>query len=271
MRRGAIIEVIDGTHPHATRAVALAHQTLIVVSAVAIALETVPDLPAWAVRALVATEIVVLSLFAAEYALRVVCADRPLRYVLSFWGIVDLLAWLPLLALFGSEWAALRTLRLLRLVRLLKLLHANRALRRLQLALGKCKGELTVFAFLAFIILYIAAVGIYTFEHEAQPEAFSSIPKSLWWAVVSFTTVGYGDMYPVTPEGRLFTMGVLFIGLGVIAVPTAVIVSALINTEVTGDLDEARETAAAAPPHRPARGEESEAPVAKRDPASGGG
>jgi voltage-gated potassium channel len=232
MRRSEIIEVIDGTHPTATRTIALAHQALIAISAVAIALETVPGLPGWAVRTLAATELLVLSLFAAEYVLRVVCANRPLRYVFSFWGVIDLLSWLPLIAVMNANWAALRTFRLLRLIRVLKLLHSNRALHRLEQALSQSRGELVVFAFLGFIVLYIAAVGIYIFEHEAQPEAFSSIPKSLWWAIVSFTTVGYGDLYPVTAEGRIFTAVVLFVGLGVIAVPTAVITSALIRTQV---------------------------------------
>ena len=72
-------------------------------------------------------------------------------------------------------------------------------------------------------MLYVSAVGIYLFEHEAQPEVFSSILTSLWWAVASFTTVGYGDMVPITPGGRLFTALVLFIGLGIIAVPAAIV------------------------------------------------
>lgn len=237
MRRSEIIEIIDGTHPRAGRSVALAHQGLIVLSGLAIAVETLPGLAPWMQRALASFEGVMLIVFALEYLLRIVCAPRPLRYVFSFWGAIDLLAWLPLLAVLNANWAALRTVRLLRLARLLKLLHANRALMRLELALSQSRGELVVFAFLAFIILYIAAVGIYIFEHEAQPDKFSSIPKSLWWAVVSFTTVGYGDMYPVTPGGRMFTAAVLFIGLGVIAVPTAIITSALLRTKLQDELE----------------------------------
>lgn len=236
MQRGDLIQILDGTHPTAGRGVALAHQALIVASALAIALETMPGLGPGAYRALWAFELVVLSLFAVEYALRVGCAPRPLRYVFSFWGIVDLLSWLPLIAVLNPNWVALRTIRLLRLIRLLKLLHANRALRRLEVALHRSRGELIVFAFLGFIVLYIAAVGIYIFEHEAQPDKFGSVPRSLWWAVVSFTTVGYGDAYPVTTGGRIFTSAVLFIGLGVIAVPTAIITSALIHTEIKDDV-----------------------------------
>lgn len=231
MRRREIVEIIDGTHPTAGRSVAFAHQGLIMVSALAISVETVAGMPAAAYRALQIFEIFVLIVFVAEYITRLVCTPHPLRYALSFWGIVDLLACLPALALVNPEWTALRTVRLLRLVRLLKLLHTNTALIRLQSALQRSRGELYVFTILAALTLYIAAVGIYIFEHEAQPEAFSSIPVSLWWAVVSFTTVGYGDIYPITAEGRLFTTAILFVGLGVIAVPTAIITSALIDND----------------------------------------
>lgn len=238
MRRFEIPLILDGTHPHYGKGVAFAHQGLIFLSGLAISLETIPALSDAARGALRAFELAVLTVFAAEYLTRLVCARHPLRYATSFWGIVDLLSCLPLLAFITPELAAARTLRLLRLVRLLKLLHTNRALRRLELALQRTQGELAVFVFLAAIILYIAAVGIYIFEHEAQPEAFSSIPISLWWAVVSFTTVGYGDIYPITTEGRLFTTVLLFIGLGVIAVPTALITSALINSDISKQVED---------------------------------
>jgi voltage-gated potassium channel len=240
--RTEIPQILDGTHPTASRAVALAHQALIILAGIALSIETVEGLPAWATAALNRFEVTVLVVFLAEYVTRLVCADRPLRYVLSFWGIVDLLAWLPLVFLLESQLATIRILRLLRLVRLFKLLHANRALTRLELALRSIRGELAVFAFLAMIILYIAAVGIYIFEHEAQPDNFSSIPMSLWWAVVSFTTVGYGDIYPITAAGRIFTACLLFVGLGVIAVPTALISSALIRTDISARDDTTNET-----------------------------
>lgn len=236
-RRGELIEIIDGTHPTAPRWPAYAHQGLIMLSAVAIAVETENGLPGWLRLALFGFEIFVLCTFAAEYLLRLWAAKNRWGYATSFWGIVDLVSVLPLFFVLSSNWAALRTLRLLRLVRVLKLVHTNRALIRLQTAMFQTRGELGVFAILAAIIVYIAGVGIYTFEHEAQPEVFSSIPDSLWWAVVSFTTVGYGDSYPITWGGRIFTMIILFIGLGVIAVPTAIITTALINVDLRENLE----------------------------------
>lgn len=238
MKRSEIPQMLDGTHPTAPRSVALAHQALIFASGLAISLETVPNLPVWAAAGLRGFELAILLLFAAEYVTRLVCAERPLRYAFSFWGGVDLLSCLPLLMFVSPELAAIRVLRLMRLVRLLKLLHTNAALKRLELALQSIRGELAVFAVLACVVIYIAGVGIYIFEHDAQPDAFSSIPISLWWAIVSFTTVGYGDIYPITAAGRIFTAALLFVGLGVIAVPTALISAALIRTDVSKHMDE---------------------------------
>lgn len=264
MRRTEIVQIIDGTHPTASRAPALAHQGLIMASGLAISLETLPGLPVWAMAALTAFEAAVLAVFVAEYLTRLVCAPRPLSYAVSFWGIVDLLACLPALALISPEWAAVRVLRLMRLVRLLKLLHTNRALMRMERAILSVRGELAIFAILAGMMLYIAAVGIYIFEHEAQPEAFSSIPTSLWWAIVSFTTVGYGDIYPITAEGRIFTALVLFVGLGVIAVPTALITSALINTELREEIE--RDIELSTGPHPSPRDRRAKSPHRKRKP-----
>ncbi|WP_138468284.1 ion transporter [Poseidonocella sp. HB161398] len=229
MRRDEILDVLEGTHPRLGRFVAFALNGAILFSAVAITLETIDTLPPLLRETMRVFEWVVLAIFTAEYVTRLVCAPHPLRYALSFWGIVDLMSCLPALAVLHPQWAALRSLRIVRLFRLLKLLRAAHALDRLSGALGSVKGDLAVFALIAGIVLYIAAVGIYIFEHEAQPEAFGSIPESFWWAIVSFTTVGYGDSYPITVGGRIFTSAILFVGLGVIAVPAAVITSALIE------------------------------------------
>ena len=89
------------------------------------------------------------------------------------------------------------------------------------------KEELIIFSAVTLMLLYLSAVGIYHFEHAAQPENFKSIFDSLWWAVATLTTVGYGDVYPITLGGRMFTFVILMLGLGVVAVPTGIIASAL--------------------------------------------
>lgn len=234
MSRTDIVNILDGTHPNWGRVPALILQGLILLSAVAIAVETVQGIPAGLSRLLYGIEVLLLGVFVLEYLVRVICSPKPLRYIFSFWGIVDLLACGPALALLQPQWQVIRTLRLLRLVRLLKLFRTSVALDRLGRALHLVKGELIVFGILSALMLYVSAVGIYLFEHEAQPEAFSSIPQSLWWAVASFTTVGYGDLYPITTGGRIFTSLVLFIGLGIVAVPSAIITTALVETQGTG-------------------------------------
>ena len=233
MTRHEVLAILDGTHSRIGRGVALSLQALIVLSAVAIALETEPGMPQGLQRVLFRFELFILAVFTAEYLLRLVCAPHRWRYVFSFWGIVDLLAILPALVFFTPEWQVVRTLRLLRLVRLFKLFRSSRALDRLVVAFKQVRGEMMIFGVLALLMLYVSAVGIYVFEHEAQPEVFNSIPKSLWWAVASFTTVGYGDMYPITAGGRIFTTFVLFIGLGIIAVPAAIVTTALLEAETS--------------------------------------
>jgi voltage-gated potassium channel len=227
MHRADVIEILDGTHPRVGRGVALAIYGLIVVSAVVIAVETLPDLSPGATTVLRALEIAILACFGVEYLLRLTCSAHPLRYAFSFWGIVDFVAVVPAILFLFPDLATVRALRLLRLLRILKLFKANRALDRIVQAIDRVKAEFLIFLFIACVALYLAAVGIYHFEHLAQPEAFGSIPESLWWAVATLTTVGYGDVYPVTVGGRVFTGVILLIGIGVIAVPAGLITSAL--------------------------------------------
>ncbi len=231
MKRSDIIQLLDGTHEEKGNLVAWIMNGLIILSAIAIALETEPGLPQGLRIWLFRFEILLLGIFAAEYFVRILASPRPFGYVFSFWGIIDLLSFLPAVLLLTPEWQAIRAFRLLRLVRLLKLFRSLHALDRLVAAFREVREELVLFVIIAALMLYVSAVGIYIFEHEAQPEAFRSIPMSLWWAVATFTTVGYGDMYPITPGGRLFTSAILFIGLGIVAVPAAIVTTALLEAE----------------------------------------
>lgn len=229
------MQIFDGTHPRVGRSVALALDGLVLLSAMAIAAETVPDLAPGLRRFLRVFEVAVVLIFATEYFIRLAAAKRPARYALSFWGIIDLLAWLPALLMFIPAFQAVRVLRLIRLLRLIKLFNTAPALDRLLRAFLRVRSELVVWAVLSTLLLYISAVGIYIFENPVQPEVFSSIPAALWWSVVSFTTVGYGDMFPVTSGGRLMTTAMLFIGLGIFAVPAAIVTTALLEAETKLD------------------------------------
>lgn len=220
-------QVIEQTSSRAGRRFDLVIQALIVVSLVSFSVETLPDLQPWVSRTLRWTEVVTVAIFSAEYVVRVLVADRKLRFVFSFFGMVDLLAVLPFYLSSGVDLRSLRILRLLRLFRAFKLLRYSQATRRLHRAFLIAKEEIILFFCAALMLLYLSAVGIYYFESEAQPERFRSIFDGLWWAVATLTTVGFGDVYPVTAGGKVFTFAVLMIGLGVVAVPSGMLASAL--------------------------------------------
>ena len=134
---------------------------------------------------------------------------------------------LPFYVALGVDLRSLRALRFLRLFRILKLVRYNRALNHFNAAIKSAKEEILLFIMVTLILMYFSAVGIYYFENEAQPEHFSSIFDSLWWAIITLTTVGYGDVYPITVGGKVFTFFILMIGLGIVAIPTGIISSAL--------------------------------------------
>ena len=231
MTKAEIHEILDGHRPMAGINVGRVMDVLILASAVAIAIETMPNLPSSLHSSLIAFEIFVLVVFAAEYIVRLTTSQRPVRYAFSLWGLIDLLSIAPAIVFLTPQWQVVRTFRLLRLLRLLKLFRGSHAMERLVVAFRQVRGELAIFGVIAALMLYVSAVGIYIFEHDAQPDVFISIPHSLWWAVASFTTVGYGDMFPITAGGRVFTTFVLFIGLGVIAVPSAIVTAALLESD----------------------------------------
>ncbi|MGK9170921.1 ion transporter [Inquilinus limosus] len=223
---------LDGRHPGLGHRVELGLHALILYSALSMGIETLPGLPGWAMTMLFASEIVVVAVFTIEYALRLAASPAPGAYARSFFGIVDLLAIAPfylglVFAGIGIDLRAVRALRLLRVVRLLKLARYTNAIDRLISAWRAVKEEVAVFGMAAVIVLYVCALVIYQFEHDAQPEAFTSVLDAMWWAAVTLTTVGYGDIYPVTPVGRLFTVLMLFVALGIIAIPTGLVASAL--------------------------------------------
>lgn len=211
---------------------------LIVLSVMAFAIETIPNLSPESKQLLKYAEYCFVALFTLEYIYRVISTPRTLKFVFSFYGVIDLLAILPFYIALGVDLRSLRLFRLLRLIRLLKLVRYSKAINRFNRALFIAKEELIVYLFASIIMLFLSAVGIFHFEHAAQPQVFTSLLDSLWWAVTSFTTVGYGDLYPITHGGRLFTFFVLMIGLGLVAVPTGIIATAL--TQARQDIDESK-------------------------------
>ena len=219
--------IVETRQSAAARTLDTTTQTLIVVSIVVFSVQTLPGLAPGTAAALDAVEAAIIVVFTIEYGLRLWAAKRALAFATSFYGVVDLLTVLPFWLAFGLDVQALRSLRLLRLFQLLKLARYGRALGRLREALALAREEIVLYLTATVVLLFIAAAGVYEFEHEAQPEHFGSIFDGLWWAVVTLTTVGYGDVYPITTGGRAFTFVLLFVGIGVVTVPAGIVASSL--------------------------------------------
>lgn len=212
-------------------------QVMIVASLVAFSVETLPDLSPDHKLWLERFEHFSILVFVIEYVARVWLAKDRRKFIFSFFGLVDLIAILPFFLATTIDLRSAKALRLLRVFRILKLARYNAAVHRFHVALLLAKEEIILFMALTTIVLYLAAVGIYHFEHEAQPEQFKSVFHSIWWAITTLTTVGYGDVYPITTGGRMFTFVVLFAGLGIVSVPAGLISAALLRAR-TMEADE---------------------------------
>ncbi|MDN3493951.1 ion transporter [Winogradskyella bathintestinalis] len=202
-------------------------QFLIIFSVVTFSIETLPDLQPQTRIVLNTIEAFCVVIFTFEYLARIYVADNKPKFIFSFFGIIDFLAILPFYLAFGIDLRSLRLLRMFRLFRLFKLVRYNKAMRHFANAMIVAKEQIILFMIITLMLIYFAAVGIYYFENAAQPEHFTSIFDSLWWSIVTLTTVGYGDVYPITVGGRIFTFFILLIGLGVVAIPTGIISSSL--------------------------------------------
>lgn len=183
-------------------------------------------------------------IFACEYLLRYwVAADAPHAkdmtsgrkrwlYVSSSMGIIDLLSFLPLLLLLllpGDAFGDLRILKLISMVRVLKLTRYSASLLMIARVFRENKNTLLAAGMVMLILMFIAATGIYIFEKGTQPDAFGSIPMCMWWAVVTLTTVGYGDVTPITIGGQLFGSIVMVCGVGIAAMPAGIFASSFVQ------------------------------------------
>lgn len=213
---------------------------LVILSFLFLALETEPALqavPGWR-QAFHIFNITVVVIFALEYVARVWCAGIDphyrglggrLRYMTQFYSVADLLAFLPELILMAmGSGTTLLVLRVLRLARLIKIARFIPAFDALGAAVRRASSLLLTSLALAVTLVYVAAVLLYFVEGigGVQQEAFASIPRAIWWSVATLTTVGYGDVYPVTPLGRFCAGIIAIVGIGVVALPAGVFASA---------------------------------------------
>lgn len=223
-------KIVEETDTRAGRAFDLFVQSLIIFSISVFAIETLPDLTLGTLEILRYLEVVIVITFTFEYLLRLIVSKNKIGFIFSFWGIIDLLAIVPFyLIAFGLDLdlVFLRTLRLFRLVRIIKLARYSKSFTRIMLAFKIAKEDLLVAFGATSIMLIIASFGIYIFENPVQPDKFSSVFHSLWWALATLTTVGYGEIYPITLGGKVFTGLILMIGLGIVALPAGIIASSL--------------------------------------------
>jgi voltage-gated potassium channel len=223
----AIKKVVENHNTPISKGFDFFIQFLIVLSVITFSIETLPKLEPGTRTILNGIEIFCVIVFTLEYLARIYIADKKLKFIFSFFGIIDLLAILPFYLAFGVDLRSLRVLRMFRLFRLLKLVRYNKAMRHFTKAMLIAREQIILFMAVTLVLIYFSAVGIYYFENEAQPDHFASVFDSLWWSIVTLTTVGYGDVYPITPGGKIFTFFILLIGLGIVAVPTGIISSSL--------------------------------------------
>lgn len=212
---------------------------VILLSVIVVMMESIGSIRARYLVPLQITEWTITVIFTIEYLLRIWVTGRPVRYILSFYGIVDLLTLLPsYLGLFitgGQSLIVIRMLRLLRIFRILKLGQYTHAGRLIGSALWQSKEKISVFVLFVFTITVILGTLMYLIEDEAN--GFTDIPTSIYWAIVTITTVGYGDISPVTALGKFFASLVMILGYSIIAVPTGIVTATLLgkitrNTQV---------------------------------------
>ena len=183
----------------------------------------------------------VAMLFAFEYVVRIWSAScHPggrLKYIFSFYGLIDLIAFLPALLLpVASGTIVFRALRLLRLAQILKIAAVRKSIVHFTEALNRARNNLIVSFTFSGALIFVGAVAMFYIEGKVQPETFGSIPRALWWSVATLTTVGYGDVYPITPLGKILASIIALIGIAAVAMPAGILAAAF--TGVTMDKPE---------------------------------
>lgn len=230
--RRSVYEVIFEADRGAARVFDVALFGLIVLSILVVSLETVPTIGPRLDATLVALEYALTAVFTIEYVLRAVSVRQPRRYLLSAMGIIDLVAVLPtyFMILFpgAASFGVVRVFRLLRIFRVFRLRHYVREGNHLFEALKASRYRISVF--LVAVMIIVAIQGALLYVIEGPESGFDSIPRGMYWAVVTLTTVGYGDISPQTALGQAIAAFVMVLGYGIIAVPTGIVTAQLVQS-----------------------------------------
>jgi voltage-gated potassium channel len=211
---------------------------LIVLNVVALILESYQELDKKYHHLFYLFELFSVIIFTLEYIIRIWVSDKSkedkkerLNFAFSTMGIIDLIAILPfyLPFIFPIDLRIVRILRLFRLLRIFKLGRYSKSLKTIRYIFKQTKAELSITVFVTFVLMVLSSTLMYYIEHDDQPEQFASIGDAFWWSVATLTTVGYGDVYPVTGLGKLLSGIIAIIGIGFVALPTGIISSAFIE------------------------------------------
>ena len=223
--------IIYGTNTFAGKLFDLVLLGIILLSVILVMLESVKKLDNKYHDLLYYSEWIITVFFTIEYILRIISIKKPLKYIFSFYGIIDLISILPMyLSFFFPQTKILsivRALRLLRLFRILNLAHFTGQASNLKLALKASQSKIIVFIY--FVLVISILLGALMFVIEGPENGFTSIPRSIYWCIVTLTTVGYGDIAPITTIGQIIATLVMILGYGIIAVPTGIVSAELAN------------------------------------------
>jgi len=218
----------------------------IVSSVVAVMLESVDSIHQQYGDILRIFEWIVTIFFTIEYFLRIYAVNRPLKYIFSFMGIIDLLAIIPTYLIFifpaAHFFTVVRSIRLIRVFRVFKLSHYLRGAHTMQIALRSSRPKIVVFLLSVMILVIVLGTLMYIIEGSSDTKGFDDIPNSIYWAIVTLTTVGYGDVFPATAFGKVVASFIMILGYGIIAVPTGIVTAEFsrkrkekVNTQVCPD------------------------------------
>lgn len=224
--REKLHEVIYEADTPAGKAFDVVLLIIIFLSIIFVMLESVKGLDPWIYEYMYVAEWIITILFSLEYIARVICIQKPTRYIFSFYGLIDFFSTIPLYVSFllpgsGSALITVRALRLLRVFRILKVSRYIGEGDRLMQALKDSRAKISVFLFAVLILCLIFGTAMYMIE--GAESGFTNIPVSLYWCIVTLTTVGFGDIHPITPLGQFLASVIMILGYGVIAVPTGIV------------------------------------------------
>jgi voltage-gated potassium channel len=236
--------ILYGTNTVLGRMFDLVLLGLILLSVILVMLDTVEGINHKYHSQLLICEWIITIFFTIEYVLRIIAIQKPLKYVFSFYGIIDLLAILPMyMSIFFPPTNILTIVRVLRFFRLFKILHIPQISHQsfqLKEALQASKEKILVFIY--FVVISAVIIGALMYVVEGKESGFTSIPVGIYWSIVTLTTVGYGDISPATPLGQFLASLVMIMGYGIIAVPTGIVTAEFAKSSLKNNAVSTRKT-----------------------------